>query len=305
MSEQFKQELRDQLLGGLAPFERRRRRRRLAVVTLSAVAVLAAGSAVLISQREAPTTRLTAGPGDTRGPGSGTTVDTGVPPTTEGPASSVPFPVPGGPELDESAIRATTEVVSSFLERLRSNDAAGAAELWTGYPDTLGSPPASAGDEARAVVQQFAVDAAWLLADDDPEILVTPSVATVTVEPTVVPVATVVADVDGARRAAAFVFTDPTAGPQLRIDRLPTETVPLSPEPGASVEPGAVVVVATVPVEGGARAFINGLEVPSSLDLEGHTIIVPIPVDIAGDAVLTVSVATPESSSAVAAWYQG
>jgi hypothetical protein len=258
---------------------------------------------VLLLQRDDSATQVTTGPGNPAVLDPAATA-TSAPSTTQMPSSIVPFPVPGGPMLTASEREAATELVSLFLRRLRAGDTSGAADLWTGYPETMGTAPEAAPAEALAFMQQFRSDAAWLWSEPDPELFATPSAATVTAVPSVSPVVTVVVDdPDGGRRAAAFVLSNSSQG-GLKINRLPTDPTSLTPEPGGSIESGDTIVVGTTPVEGGARAFLNGEEVPSSLDLETHTILVTVPDDATGDLVLTVSEATPEFPGAVAGWYR-
>ncbi len=109
-------------------------------------------------------------------------------------------------------------------------------------------------------------------------------------------------DGDGVRHAAAFLVS-PTGTPA--IVRIPTSGGPaLTPAAGATVSPGDRITLDGVPVEGGAVAHVNGVEVPVSIDHDAVTTSLVVPWWARGDIVLTLSEATPEASTATAAWYR-
>jgi hypothetical protein len=112
------------------------------------------------------------------------------------------------------------------------------------------------------------------------------------------PVVTVVdepAD-DGTRRARAFVVT-PGDAPRV-------EDTTLEPAQGATVAPGDRIAYAGVPVEGGAVAHVNGVEVPVDVDHDALATSFLVPTWARGEITVTLSLATPEGTTATAAWYR-
>jgi hypothetical protein len=72
-----------------------------------------------------------------------------------------------------------------------------------------------------------------------------------------------------------------------------------TPEIDATVAPGEQVVIRDVPVEGGGRAFLGDVELPLEVDLDALQVRITYPPDTTA-RILTISLATPELSSATA-----
>lgn len=214
-------------------------------------------------------------------------------PAEPDPAQSSGFAVPGGPTLAPGDAEGAQEVVLRFLDRLRTDDLAGAAELWSGYPD------ADESAEISALLDRFREEHGWLIDDPAPLVFVSHS----TGFEDAAPIVTLLAEGrDGRPRATAFVTGRADDGSPIII-RLPSPAKRVTPAGGSTVEPGQSVTLAATPVEGGVRAFINGSEVPSTLDFRTNTLTIEIPAGTDGDVALTVCVATPEEPAAYAIWY--
>lgn len=199
-------------------------------------------------------------------------------------------------DLDPADAEAAEEVVGQFLDYVRSGNLDQAAALWSGYP---GNP-----DEIPATLEQFRDDFRWLVTSPSNEMHVTPSFSWG------VPAAvvTVVSDPSSGlpRQAAAFVVGtegDGSSPPdRTHIDRLPRAPVAV-PKPGTAISPGDRIVIAGVPIEGGATAHIDGDEVAATVNYDNSTTTVKVPASAAGEIVLTVSFATAEIPDAIALWY--
>lgn len=311
----FEDRLRHDLLAALpAHRSRRRRRGRALVVALTAVLVLGAGWAAAARDpgsterasagpSSAPSSAEPAGEGDPTASASSTAPDGSSTTSQSTVSSSVPpveGTVPGGPALTPATVEASIDLMSTFLAHLRAGDVDAAVPLISEYATMTGPPD---GGE-RATVEAFAADHAWLLADADPELLVTPSPGWQVASPVV----TVVVDAEeGIYRAAAFVLSDglgaPSGPPQ--IQRLPDGSGPeTTPRPGTPLVPGQRVTFAGGATEGGIRTFVDGVEVATTvhgefLDSSSFT----VPADAAGAIVVTRSVSTPELPGAEATWY--
>lgn len=224
--------------------------------------------------------------------------DSGVRWRPGGPTSGselIDFAVPGGPLLAPGEAEGAQELVLRFLDQLRTDDLVGAAELWTGYPETLPDER----EEIVALLARFRDEHGWLVDDPAPTVFVSPS----TGFEDAVPVVTLVAHgPDGRPRAAAFVTGRADDGAP-SIVRLSSRADRAAPVEGSTVERGQSITLAAFPVEGGVRAFINGSEVPSTLDFQTSTLTIEIPAGTDGDVALTVCVATPEEPGAYAIWY--
>lgn len=303
MTTSFEAHLRDQLLGGLPAHRRRRQRRDRAVLALGAVLLVVAlavgfaastgddGATEIVDSVPQPTASSPTPSSDappTTGDGTDTTEST---PTSE--------PV-GGPDLDPAVAAEAEQLVGRFLRLLRDDDVAGAAALWTGYPGatgTAGEPP-----DLEASTAVFRDETAWLLDDPDPDLSVAPSPSSSVPSPVV----TVVADQPGGgRRAATFVVSaaPPEGFTGLAIVRLPEVDVPTTPPAGSPVAPGSTVTFLTSPIEGGARAYVDGIEVPVEDDRAAREVRVTIPPDASGDVTVTVAFATPDLPAAGGAWF--
>lgn len=299
--EPFEDRLRHDLVAALPAHRNRRRRRdRALVLALTAVLVLGAAGAVVAVSGDSSTERASVGPPSSGGPASstGTSEVTTTPPPSS--TSTAPEPsmdeVPEEPTLTSEVATASRELTHTFLTRVREGDVDGAAALLSEYVTLTDG-------DARATVAAFATEHAWLLADPDPELLVTPSPGWQVASPVV----TVVVDAgDGTSRAAAFVLSDGLGAPggPPQIQRLPDGGGPATtPTPGTPVAPGQRVSFPGRPVEGGARAFVDGTEVAVTYDQEVDRIWVTIPPGATDGAVVTVSVSTPELPDATAAWF--
>jgi hypothetical protein len=295
----FESQLRNELLAGLPRHRRRRQQRRIAAGACTVVAAVALGLTAA-PMEDGGSSRVRTRPGAAR---STETTDTGSSSTTTTITEAVPpptTPVPGGPSLSAADVEEAEQLVRTFLDLLRAGDLTGAGLLWTGHPETMGTPPDGVQAEIAVLLERFQQETAWLLSDPEPDLIVTPGPG----ESDPVPVVTVVVDSPGGgRRAAAFVMTRPADDPDLRIDRLPANDPPTTPPAGADLAVGETVRIAGVPVEGTARAFVNGIEVPVRVDLVGGFTEVVVPATAAGQVTLTVALATPETLDVIAGWF--
>lgn len=200
----------------------------------------------------------------------------------------------GGPGLDPTAGQG---VVAQFLDHLRDGDGdvEAAAELWTGYPE-LG--PDSTPADRIPYVEHLIADPTFarILDSEATTTFVTPSTDDAG------QVVTILDARDGDSTPAAIAFLTGWSGEQgspgtMWIHRLPldpptTDTVGLPA--GAYVEAGQDIVVPGVPLEGGARAFLDDREVPVEVDHQDLTMTIAIPEDVEGDVAVTVVTSSPE-----------
>jgi hypothetical protein len=272
------------------------------------VAALAVGlTAGLVAGGDAPSVRTGPGPTPTspapvtEPSTTATTTTVPEPSTTVPEASTTPTnPVPGGPSLSPAHVERSAMAVRAFLDRLRSGDTVGAGELWTGNPEAIGTPPEDVQARISGLLDQFQQAFGWLVSDPEPDLIVTPSPG----DRDPIAIVTVLVDTaEGARRAAPFVMTSPLSSPDLLIDRLPVDDPRSTPAEGSGVAPGETIRIDAIPVEGTVRAFVNGVEATSSIDLEGRFIEVVIPETAEGAVTLSVGIATPEAPDALAAWF--
>jgi len=115
---------------------------------------------------------------------------------------------------------------------------------------------------------------------------------------TATPVVTVFAGADQGRPAVAVGFlvgfSDEQGEPgQMWIHRLPTADNQFQ----STVDPGGEVTLSGVPVEGGARAYLNETEIAVVVDHSNFTTTIAIPNTAEGTVALTLSTATPELSA--------
>jgi hypothetical protein len=296
----------EERLGGLAPqvdgdlalvaFHRRRRaairRRRVALaIPLLLVVGLAAGVVALTAgdDRE-PVVSDQPDAEQQPEPGPQPAED----PQDEGPESPEITAAP--PELAPGQAKEAASLVESFLVHLQAGESDQAADLLGEYA-LLADP---AGEEALARLRS---DHAWLATEPVLVTSVTPAwtwrdpvpVVTVTSEP----------DGDGPRRVAAFLVTGAGAH-AVRIERLPGgEDPPVEPAPGSPVGPGDRIELSYPAVEGGVRVHVDGREVPVDADDSDPSrgVSFMMPDWIEGDAVVTLSAATPEMPAVHALWF--
>ncbi len=210
--------------------------------------------------------------------------------TTKAPQVSAP------PSLAPGVSEAAQAVVQNFLTDLRNGDLESAAGRWTGYPDA-GGPDTSVVDRV-ALIETLLPDPRFAsILDADIETFVNASWGWTDASPVV----TVFAHANEQRPAVAvgflLGFSDEQGEPgQMWIQRLPNP----DGKPGdieSVVEPGGHVIVPGVPVEGGARAYLNGTEIPVVIDHSNFTTTIDIPETAEGTVAITLSTATPELSA--------
>ena len=229
-------------------------------------------------------------------------LDQGVPTLPREPltGSTDPETTTDPPKIADADAQAAEGVVTAFLEDLRRGDLAAAAARWTGYPEL---PPSAVPAEKSPFIEQLLADPAIM------RILGTPTEAFVTASwggTTATPVVTVLAPRNGDDPpvAVAFLtgFSEEHGDPdRMWIHRLPLADASTEPDvPGAFAQPGQQIVIPGVPVEGGARAYINGREIPIEIDQRNLTMTITIPTDARGDVAVTISTATPELPGAQA-----
>ncbi len=203
-------------------------------------------------------------------------------------------------ELAPDVAAAAEALVLDFLDDLRRGDLDAAARKWNGYPET--NPEASATDRVPFIEALLSDSAFASLLEADVQTFVNAS----SEWPDASPVVTVLAPAGahGPAVAVGFLVGDSDLGypveggepDQMWIYRLPS-VADRPDEVGSVVEPGEEIVLPTVPVEGVARAYLNGTEIPATVDYTGSTTSIQIPDSVEGTVAITVSLATPELSA--------
>jgi hypothetical protein len=201
-------------------------------------------------------------------------------------------PEPVIPQLSDAEVEDANATIGAFLNYVFSNDEAGATGLLSGYPD--GSEFRD--DSYRAFLGEFS----WIRTVDDIGWTVVPSAGF-----SAYPVVTVATANDGGR-AAAFVLSASSSDSPALIQRLPNIVAQdrVTPAPGSLVNPGDTITFGFIPVEGGARAFIDGTEIDVTVDHDSLTTSVVLPDELPGVVVLTITLATPELPAAHAVVYR-
>lgn len=212
-------------------------------------------------------------------------------PTTTEPASKQPTTeatVPStsttrwvAPELTAESEAGALAVVQRFVEVLRSGDHVAAEQL--------------VADVYEPSIEAVISDFGWLTTEPDLEYLVVPSWGWTVAAPVVV--------VSSPGKAAVFLLGDDEAGNPAEIVRLPSPAPPPDPPEGAVVAAGDLITFPGVSVEGGARAFVDDIEIPAEVDYEQLVTTVQLPDELPESFVLTVTRATPEFPEATAAVY--
>jgi len=201
----------------------------------------------------------------------------------------------GPPSLAPGVGEAAEALIQDFLADLRRGDLEAAAGRWTGYPEVSPDDPVAnriALIEALVSNPEFAS-----ILDAEVEIFVNASWGWTRAAPVVTVFSR--ADEQHPASAAGFLvgFSDEQGEPgQIWIHRLPTE----ESQPGdieSIVEPGGQVTLPGVPVEGGARAYLNETEIPVVVDYSNFTTTITIPDTAEGTVAITLSTATPELSA--------
>lgn len=191
--------------------------------------------------------------------------------------------------------RAGQAVVAEFLDDLRAGDVDAAAQRWTGYPEV--GPNSSVSERVKHIEDLMADPTfARILVSDTTTTYVTPSTDEASQVVTVLDART------GENPPAAIVFLTGWSAEQgspgeMWIHRLPLQeptTDKVDVPAGSYVAPERKIVVPGVPVEGGARAFVNEQEIPVGVDYENLTMTITIPTDAEGDISVTVVTSSPE-----------
>lgn len=186
-------------------------------------------------------------------------------------------------------------VVAQFLDDLRAGDTEAAAARWTGYPE-LG-PDASASERVPFIADLVANRIInRILFSDATTTFVTSSTDEFG------QVVTVLDARDADNPPAAIAFLTGWSAEQGRPGEMWIQRLPLQPgtsevldlAPDSFVEPGQELVLPGVPVEGGARAFVNNSEIPVEVDHSNLTTTVTVPADAEGDVAITVVRSSPE-----------
>lgn len=166
--------------------------------------------------------------------------------------------------------------------------------LWSGYPASAPDRPVS---ERVQYVEQLAEypPFARILAADMTTTFVTPSLGGYNRQV----VAVLAPRSDGVPPAAVAFLTGPSGegdAERMWIQRLPAIDAAANAElsDDGYLEPGEQVTVPGLPVEGGVRGFVNGVEIPVEVDQEGEQFSVVVPDNASGDIALILVVATPE-----------
>lgn len=186
-------------------------------------------------------------------------------------------------------------VVAQFLDQMRDGDLEAAAENWTGYPE-LG--PDSTPADRLPYIEELLADPTFtrILESDSTLTFVVPSTGEGGQVVTVLDARTD----ENPPAAIAFLtgWSDEQGSPgHMWIHRLPLQS-PTDAEvdlpAGAYVQPGQDIVVPGVPLEGGARAFLNDQEVPVEVDYDNLDMTISIPDDVEGDIAVTIVTSSPE-----------
>jgi len=198
------------------------------------------------------------------------------------------------PTIDRADAEAAESAVSAFLEDLRDGDLMAAAERWTGYPDV--GPDAPVAERIPSIEWLLADPTFARILDDEAETFVTSSWGWTAA----MPVVTLLAPRNGGDPPVAVAFLMGGSEEQgepgtMWIHRLPDLDDVADPEiAGSFAEPGQTIVVPGVPVEGGARAYVDGREIAVDVDHVHLTMAIKLPDDVEGDVAITLSTAAPE-----------
>lgn len=202
------------------------------------------------------------------------------PPTTE----------PASRELTAEDVAEVDRFVREFLDAVWSADPA-ARDMWTGYPE-----PDATADE---IFERFLEEYEWIRTSDDFGWSVMASAGFLPQ-----PVVTIT---NNEGEAGAFVLSLGFDGSPTVIQRLPSggQADAFTPATGATVAPGGVITFDGVPIEGGARAYLNGTELADvTVDHEALTTSMRLPDELPEMVILTFTAATPEVPTAVAVVYR-
>lgn len=204
------------------------------------------------------------------------------------------------PVLEPTAPDAATSVVTQFLDRLREGDLSAAAELWSGYPDAF--VDASTSEKVGFIEELMADPAMVRVLEGDPEVFVTASWGWTSAAPVVTVLIPRAGDQPPVAVAfLAGIFEEVGDTGRMLIHRIPQVADPFGAEfAGSSVSAGQRLDLPGTPVEGGARAYVNGREIPVDIDYKAMQMSITIPDDIEGDVAITLSAATPELPGAQA-----
>lgn len=201
----------------------------------------------------------------------------------------------GPTQVERWGVRASQAVVAEFLDDLRDGDVDAAAERWTGYPQ-LG--PDGAVSERVQHIEELMADPTFarILVSDTTTTFVTPSTDEAGQVVTVLDART------GEKPPTAIAFLtgwiDEQGNPgDMLIQRLPVQgptTNSVDLPAGSYAAPGQEIVVLGIPLEGGARAFVNDQEIPVEVDHKNLTMTISIPAGAKGDIAVTVVTSSPE-----------
>lgn len=189
------------------------------------------------------------------------------------------------PSMRETEARATEAEVRAFLDDLRRGDLDSAQARLS----TLAPRPAA----------DLATDPVLMRLAASGELVVTVTPSWSFTDPAPVVTASTGTDADGGLVAAAFLVdaSQPLGAGGGPIHRV--QTVGDTPEIDTAVAPGEQIVIPSVPVEGGGRAFLGDLEVALDVNHEALEMRVTYPPGTTA-RILTISVATPELPTATA-----
>ena len=211
--------------------------------------------------------------------------------TSDGDGESTHEPNPSNATSDRRDAATATAVVSGFLDDLRGRDYEAAARRWTGYPEL---PPDASSASKKRFLEELLSDADIMrLLESSPRTFETASTSEG------MPVVTVSAPGETGKPPAAVAFL--TGFSRERADsktfmilRLPASDRTGRSPSSSAVEEGDQIEFPGVPVEGGARAYVDGAEVPVGVDHVSTVLRVNLPAGVRGDVVITLSMASPE-----------
>ena len=215
-----------------------------------------------------------------KGPASSTTTSAGSTVAVEPPT--------------EQEVKEARDVVNGFLSKLRDGDLDAAALYLDSYAAL------NYKEDVKALAEAARSSLGWLVSADDRKVFVTTAAG---FTPPLVVTMTVPSAVEKPKRAQAFVVGQKLDGDKMKILRMDLTEPPITPLPGALIKPGDRVVLDGLPVEGGALAYVDDVEIAVDIDHEKVQTSVKVPGVNKSEIVITFSLATPEVPVAYAVWY--
>lgn len=193
----------------------------------------------------------------------------------------------------EQEVKEAGDVVNGFLAELRNGNVDAAAL----YLDSYAALDYE--EDVKALAEAARSSLGWLVSADDRKVFVTTAAG---FTPPLIVTMTVYSAVEKPGRAQAFVVGK-SDGDKMKILRMDLTEPPVTPLQGMLMKPGDRIVLDGLPVEGGALAYVDDVEIAVDTNHEKKQISIEVPDIRNGEIVVTFSLATPEVPTAYAVWY--